>query len=253
MLIPILITIWELSYYGFLFHVKRCNIFNCESPFISSKGSNVTYVTRLLGSLCASLSMSVPQGLKDGDQLTKFGSVTVENFRSLGDVAQVVQNSCNTPVQVGCALLAKHTLSCCTHILCRKNSTWKNCDLSPKKCFTVDVLVLFGPNTYKKRSQKINLCLHSTSFILVHLCMCVVQVGVVRGQERHALVLTPKQWSGRGLVGCNLVPVERIERKCCCAFMYYAFHTFHAVPCLFSFSYHLLKYPVTINASLYHG
>lgn len=36
-----------------------------------------------------------------------------------------------------------------------------------------------------------------------------LRVGVIRsGQEVH-LNLTPKQWSGRGLLGCNLVPVHR--------------------------------------------
>ncbi|XP_058636492.1 26S proteasome non-ATPase regulatory subunit 9 isoform X2 [Onychostoma macrolepis] len=36
-----------------------------------------------------------------------------------------------------------------------------------------------------------------------------LRVGVIRsGQEVH-LNLTPKQWSGRGLLGCNLVPLHR--------------------------------------------
>uniref|UniRef100_A0A671QG69 26S proteasome non-ATPase regulatory subunit 9 n=1 Tax=Sinocyclocheilus anshuiensis TaxID=1608454 RepID=A0A671QG69_9TELE len=36
-----------------------------------------------------------------------------------------------------------------------------------------------------------------------------IRVGVIRsGQEEH-LNLTPKQWSGRGLLGCNLVPLHR--------------------------------------------
>ncbi|KAK3856888.1 hypothetical protein Pcinc_019148 [Petrolisthes cinctipes] len=75
-------------------------------------------------------------GLREDDQVTKFGSVTSENFRSLSDVAQVVQHSRNTQVQV----------------------------------------------------------------------------GVVRGLATHMLALTPRQWAGRGLLGCNLVPIERIER-----------------------------------------
>ncbi|XP_059379787.1 26S proteasome non-ATPase regulatory subunit 9-like isoform X1 [Carassius carassius] len=36
-----------------------------------------------------------------------------------------------------------------------------------------------------------------------------LRVGIIRsGQEVH-LNLTPKQWSGRGLLGCNLVPLHR--------------------------------------------
>lgn len=36
-----------------------------------------------------------------------------------------------------------------------------------------------------------------------------LRVGLLRsGQEMH-LSLTPKQWSGRGLLGCNLVPLHR--------------------------------------------
>uniref|UniRef100_A0A8C2EMM9 26S proteasome non-ATPase regulatory subunit 9 n=1 Tax=Cyprinus carpio TaxID=7962 RepID=A0A8C2EMM9_CYPCA len=36
-----------------------------------------------------------------------------------------------------------------------------------------------------------------------------LRVGLLRsGQEMH-LSLTPKQWSGRGLLGCNLVPLQR--------------------------------------------
>ncbi|XP_016118552.1 26S proteasome non-ATPase regulatory subunit 9-like, partial [Sinocyclocheilus grahami] len=36
-----------------------------------------------------------------------------------------------------------------------------------------------------------------------------IRVGVIRsGQEEH-LHLTPKQWSGRGLLGCNLLPLHR--------------------------------------------
>ncbi|KAG0710673.1 26S proteasome non-ATPase regulatory subunit 9 [Chionoecetes opilio] len=79
---------------------------------------------------------SLPQG-SEGDLLTKFGSVHAENFRSLTDVAQVVQHSVNSPVQV-----------------------------------------------------------------------CVQ-----RSEDSVSLALVPRQWSGRGLLGCNLLPYERLDRE----------------------------------------
>ncbi|XP_043099246.1 26S proteasome non-ATPase regulatory subunit 9 [Puntigrus tetrazona] len=72
-------------------------------------------------------------GLRVGDEIIEFGSINTQNFRTLRDVASVVQHS-------------------------------------------------------EGKS---------------------LRVGVIRsGQEAH-LNLTPKQWSGRGLLGCNLVPVHR--------------------------------------------
>lgn len=75
-------------------------------------------------------------GLQEGDLLSKFGSVTAENFRNLTDVAAVVQNSVNS----------------------------------------------------------------------------AIQVCVQRGGDSVTLHLTPRQWSGRGLLGCNLLPYERLDR-----------------------------------------
>ena len=36
-------------------------------------------------------------------------------------------------------------------------------------------------------------------------------VRVVRGGRSRLLRLTPQEWAGRGLLGCNIVPVERQE------------------------------------------
>lgn len=39
-----------------------------------------------------------------------------------------------------------------------------------------------------------------------------VRVKVLRSARVITLHLTPKAWSGRGLLGCNIVPVESVER-----------------------------------------
>lgn len=75
-------------------------------------------------------------GLHEGDLVTKFGSVTYENFRSMASIAQVVQNSVNSNIQV----------------------------------------------------------------------------TVNRNEQRVKLSLTPRQWSGRGLLGCNITPIEKLDR-----------------------------------------
>ncbi|XP_045134617.1 26S proteasome non-ATPase regulatory subunit 9-like [Portunus trituberculatus] len=75
-------------------------------------------------------------GLQEGDLLSKFGSVTAENFCNLTNVAAVVQHSVNS----------------------------------------------------------------------------AIQVRVQRGGDSITLSLTPRQWSGRGLLGCNLLPYERLDR-----------------------------------------
>ncbi|XP_060641993.1 26S proteasome non-ATPase regulatory subunit 9 [Anolis sagrei] len=36
-----------------------------------------------------------------------------------------------------------------------------------------------------------------------------LSVTVIRGGERMHLGLTPKRWSGRGLLGCNIIPLQR--------------------------------------------
>lgn len=70
-------------------------------------------------------------GLKIGDQIIEFGSVTHSNFTSLNAIAQVVQHSRNRPVRV----------------------------------------------------------------------------VVLRDGSEIVLSLTPREWDGRGLLGCNLVPI----------------------------------------------
>ncbi|XP_070551801.1 26S proteasome non-ATPase regulatory subunit 9-like [Ptychodera flava] len=71
-------------------------------------------------------------GLVSGDTLLKFGSVTTENFRSLQNIAEVVQHSQRRPVSV----------------------------------------------------------------------------TVIRNKELIHLGITPQPWSGRGLIGCNIVPLS---------------------------------------------
>lgn len=39
------------------------------------------------------------------------------------------------------------------------------------------------------------------------------QITVSRNEQSISLSLTPRQWSGRGLLGCNIVPVEKLDRK----------------------------------------
>lgn len=40
----------------------------------------------------------------------------------------------------------------------------------------------------------------------------IVPVKVLRDGKTIELVLTPKTWSGRGLLGCNIVPMDAVER-----------------------------------------
>lgn len=75
-------------------------------------------------------------GLQENDLLTKFGSVTSDNFRTMANVSQVVQHSVNSPLQV----------------------------------------------------------------------------VVSRNEQCVTLSLIPRQWSGRGLLGCNIIPIERLDR-----------------------------------------
>lgn len=37
-------------------------------------------------------------------------------------------------------------------------------------------------------------------------------VKIKRGLNTAVLTLVPKPWSGKGLLGCNVVPVESVER-----------------------------------------
>ncbi|XP_057202896.1 26S proteasome non-ATPase regulatory subunit 9-like, partial [Triplophysa rosa] len=51
--------------------------------------------------------------------------------------------------------------------------------------------------------------LHDIASVVQHSEGKILRVGVIRnGQETHLLV-TPQKWTGRGLLGCNFVPVRR--------------------------------------------
>ncbi|KAJ8674101.1 hypothetical protein QAD02_005363 [Eretmocerus hayati] len=39
-----------------------------------------------------------------------------------------------------------------------------------------------------------------------------ISVKIKRGSNTFALTLTPRPWSGKGLLGCNVVPIEAVER-----------------------------------------
>ncbi|KAK7076968.1 26S proteasome non-ATPase regulatory subunit 9 [Halocaridina rubra] len=39
-----------------------------------------------------------------------------------------------------------------------------------------------------------------------------IQVSVIRNEEKITLYLRPRQWSGRGLLGCNILPIEKVDR-----------------------------------------
>lgn len=75
-------------------------------------------------------------GIKVDDLVLKFGSVTLDNFRGLSSIGQVVQHSVNQPIQV----------------------------------------------------------------------------KVLRDARAVNLSITPRQWTGRGLLGCNVVPCDRPDR-----------------------------------------
>merc|ERR1712047_9501 len=77
-------------------------------------------------------SPSEEAGLKVGDQVVRFGSVTKGNFQNLKDIGSLVQHS-------------------------------------------------------KDKS---------------------VSVSVLRGDKEHRLCLIPHSWSGKGLLGCNIVPLK---------------------------------------------
>ncbi|XP_026071492.1 26S proteasome non-ATPase regulatory subunit 9-like [Carassius auratus] len=67
-----------------------------------------------------------------------------------------------------------------------------------------DEIIEFGSvNTQNFRN------LHDVASVVQHSEGKSLRVGLLRsGLEMH-LNLTPKQWSGRGLLGCNLVPLHR--------------------------------------------
>lgn len=72
-------------------------------------------------------------GLRVGDEVIEFGSVTTENFQNLQNIASVVQRSEGKPLRV----------------------------------------------------------------------------AVIRDGQKAQMSLTPQRWSGRGLLGCNIVPIHR--------------------------------------------
>jgi 26S proteasome regulatory subunit N4 len=77
------------------------------------------------------------QGLMVCDEIVEFGTINVDNFRALTQIAEIVQS--------------------CVH---------RNINIRVKR----------GAGTY------------------------------------HELILTPKAWAGRGFLGCNVVPMDSIER-----------------------------------------
>ena len=42
---------------------------------------------------------------------------------------------------------------------------------------------------------------------VVQHCQAGIRVEVMRGGDSEVVTLTPKRWSGRGLLGCNIVPL----------------------------------------------
>ncbi|XP_051947609.1 26S proteasome non-ATPase regulatory subunit 9 [Xyrauchen texanus] len=51
--------------------------------------------------------------------------------------------------------------------------------------------------------------LHDVASVVQHSEGKSLRVGLIRKGEKVHLHLTPQQWSGRGLLGCNLVPLRR--------------------------------------------
>ncbi|XP_075223830.1 26S proteasome non-ATPase regulatory subunit 9 [Lycorma delicatula] len=70
-----------------------------------------------------------------------------------------------------------------------------------------DLVIEFGSvnsNNFK--------ALEDISRVVQHSINSTVHLIIQRGHSRLPLQLCPKQWSGRGLLGCTILPVENIER-----------------------------------------
>lgn len=70
-----------------------------------------------------------------------------------------------------------------------------------------DFILSFG--TIKHENFK---SLQDIGSVVQHSVGRKVPVVVRRGDSIHRLILTPKEWSGKGLLGCNIVPIEHVER-----------------------------------------
>ncbi|XP_054851701.1 26S proteasome non-ATPase regulatory subunit 9 [Eublepharis macularius] len=67
-----------------------------------------------------------------------------------------------------------------------------------------DEIVEFGSvNTHNFQS------LQNIATVVQHSEGKPLSVAVIRGGERMRLGLTPKRWTGKGLLGCNIVPLQR--------------------------------------------
>lgn len=51
--------------------------------------------------------------------------------------------------------------------------------------------------------------LQNIASVVLHSEGRALRVVVVRGGQSSAMTLTPQRWSGRGLLGCNIVPIPR--------------------------------------------
>uniref|UniRef100_A0A6I8P2R2 26S proteasome non-ATPase regulatory subunit 9 n=1 Tax=Ornithorhynchus anatinus TaxID=9258 RepID=A0A6I8P2R2_ORNAN len=51
--------------------------------------------------------------------------------------------------------------------------------------------------------------LHNISTVVQHSEGSPLSVTVIRSGERRRLRLTPMRWAGKGLLGCNIVPLQR--------------------------------------------
>lgn len=71
-----------------------------------------------------------------------------------------------------------------------------------------DLIIQFGSvncNNFKS--------LEDISRIVQHSINTSVTLIVQRGRSKLQLLLCPKQWSGRGLLGCTILPIENnVER-----------------------------------------
>lgn len=105
---------------------------------------------------------TILQGLKTGDQIVRFGSITGENSQGLHDIASVVQHSKGVKIQ----------------------------NIQVNNLFSFIILrykLVFNP-----------LILHIFIFALYQSPLSII---VEREGRRHTLSLTPNTWSGRGLLG----------------------------------------------------
>lgn len=67
-----------------------------------------------------------------------------------------------------------------------------------------DEIVEFGSvNTQNFQS------LHNISSVVQHSEGKPLNVTVIRRGEKHQLRLVPTRWAGKGLLGCNIIPLQR--------------------------------------------